>query len=74
MKTNLFIVFVFMTIGLWFWAMFDISKTRFKSQTLNSFWLLTVLFFPVIGPAIYLLLKKCTTRPRRKFSPNFRRE
>ncbi len=74
MKTNLFIVFVFMTIGLWFWAMLDISKTRFKSQLLNSFWLLIVLFFPVIGPVIYLLLKKYTTRPRRKFSPNFRRE
>ncbi|MCD4773948.1 MAG: PLD nuclease N-terminal domain-containing protein [Bacteroidales bacterium] len=64
----------FLTIVLWFWAIIDIVKSRFKNQTMNTVWLLIVLFFPILGSIIYLLLrKKYTTKEVRKFQPNFKR-
>ncbi len=61
-----------LTIGLWFLALIDIAKSRFKDQTMNTVWLLIVLFFPMVGSIFYFLLKKkYTTKEKRKFNPDF---
>lgn len=65
---------IILTIGLWFWAMIDIAKSRFKNQSLNTVWLLIVLFFPILGSIFYFQFrKKFTTKEPRKFQPNFNR-
>ena len=58
METTLIIGFVTLTIILWFWAIFDITKSRFKEPKMNTIWLLAVLFFPVLGSILYFQLKK----------------
>ena len=71
---EIFLIFglIILTIGLWFWAMIDIAKSRFKNQTMNTVWLLIVLFFPIIGSIFYFQLRnKYTTKEKRKFNPNF---
>mgnify|MGYP005871334019 CR=1 FL=1 len=74
MEKTIIIGFIFLYLGLWFWAIIDISRSRFKSPTMNTVWLIAVLFFPVFGSILYLLLrKKYVTTKRRKFQPNFNR-
>lgn len=74
METTLIIGFVILTIVLWFWAIIDITRSRFKKQNLNTIWLLAVLFFPVLGSILYFQLRKKFIRKEpRKFQPNFNR-
>ncbi|NRR93565.1 PLDc_N domain-containing protein [Winogradskyella undariae] len=74
METTLIIGFVILTIILWFWAIMDITRSRFKNPTMNTIWLLAVLFFPVLGSIFYFQLrKKYVTKESRKFQPNFNR-
>lgn len=71
---TLIIGFIGLTIILWFWALIDITRSRFKNPTMNTVWLLSVLFFPVLGPILYFLMrKKFVTKEPRKFQPNFNR-
>ena len=59
-------------LGLWFWAISDIAKSRFKNTTMNLIWLLIVIFFPVIGSILYLFLRKTQIQKEpRKFNPKF---
>ncbi|MFW5700270.1 MAG: PLD nuclease N-terminal domain-containing protein [Cyclobacteriaceae bacterium] len=75
METTLIILLVILTIFLWFWAIFDITKSRFKDPIMKTVWLLAVLFFPVLGSIIYFQLRKMfVTNERRKFRPNFNRD
>ena len=72
MEIFLIIGLSILSIGLWFWALIDIAKSRFKNPTMNTVWLIIVLFFPIIGSIFYFLLrKKYTTKEKRKFNPNF---
>ena len=72
METFSIIGLVILTIGFWFWALVDIAKSRFKNQTMNTVWLLIVLFFPIVGSIFYFQLKKkFTTKEKRKFNPDF---
>jgi len=74
MEKTLIIGFIFLTIALWFWAIIDITKSRFKNQKMNTIWLLAVLFFPVLGSIFYFQLrKKFISKEPRKFQPNFNR-
>lgn len=74
METIVIISFIILFIFLWFWAIIDISKSRFKNPTMNTVWYLIVLFFPVIGSIIYFQLKKnYVVIEARKFQPNFNR-
>ncbi|WP_338731387.1 PLD nuclease N-terminal domain-containing protein [Mangrovimonas cancribranchiae] len=74
METTLILGFVILTIILWFWAIIDITRSRFKSPNMNTIWLLAVLFFPVLGSVFYFQLrKKFVTKEPRKFQPNFNR-
>jgi len=74
METTLIIGFVILTIALWFWAIIDITSSRFKKPNMNTIWLLAVLFFPVLGSIFYFQLrKKFVMKEKRKFQPNFNR-
>ena len=55
-----------LTIGLWFWALIDIAKSRFKDQTMNTVWLLIVLIFPIVGSIFYFLLRKNIQQKKRE--------
>lgn len=74
METIMIIGFIFLSIALWFWAIIDISKSRFKKPIMNTVWLLTVLFFPILGSILYFQFKeKFVSKKKRKFQPNFNR-
>lgn len=65
---------IFLSISLWFWAIIDISRSRFKKPIMNTIWLLAVLFFPVLGSILYFQFKKkFVSKKKRKFQPNFNR-
>ncbi|WP_262507775.1 PLD nuclease N-terminal domain-containing protein [Winogradskyella psychrotolerans] len=58
----------------WFWAIFDITRSRFKTPYMSTVWFLAILFFPVIGCLLYFLFrKKLITESPRKFQPKFNR-
>jgi len=67
-------ILVFLTILLWFWAIYDIAYSRFKTPIMSTVWLLVVLFAPLLGSLLYLIFKKkfVYTSPRR-FLSDFRR-
>jgi hypothetical protein len=72
METILIMGLVVLTIILWFWAIIDITKSRFKNQTMKTIWLLAVLFFPVLGSIIYFQFrKKFLAKGPRKFQLNY---
>lgn len=74
METILIIGFSFLTIFLWFWAIIDITRSRFKNPNMNTIWLLAVLFSPILGSILYFQLKsKFVIKNHRKFQPNFNR-
>ncbi len=75
METLLIIGFVILTIALWFWAIIDITRSRFKNRNMNTVWLLIILFFPVLGSIFYFQLRKnLVAKEPRKFLPNFNRK
>ena len=74
MGKTLIITFAILAIILWIWAVFDITKSRFKNSIMKIVWLLIVLFFPVFGSIFYFQLrKKFVTKKNRDFQPNFNR-
>ena len=74
MESTLIFGFVVLAITLWFWAIIDITRSRFNRPNMNTIWLLAVLFFPVLGSILYFQLKKkLVTKDPRKFQPNFNR-
>lgn len=74
MELTLIIGFVILTMVLWFWAIIDITSSRFKKPHMNTIWFLAVLFFPVLGSILYFQLRKnYVTKEPRKFQPNFNR-
>jgi len=74
MDRNIIIGLIFIAIALWFWAIIDITRSRFKNPFMNTICLLAVLFFPILGSILYLILrKKLIAKEKRKFQPNFNR-
>ena len=71
MYKALIIGFIILTIALWFWAILDISRSRFKNPTMRMVWLLAILFLPVLGSIFYFQLRrKFVVKEPRKFQPN----
>lgn len=63
-----------LTIILWFWALTDIVRSRFKKPIMRTLWLIVVLFFTLIGSILYFQMKKTlTTKEPLKFDPKFTR-
>jgi uncharacterized membrane protein len=74
MQQYFFISFGILLVILWFWAFFDILKTRFKIPFLNTVWLLIVVLIPFFGSISYLIFrKKLIKKEKRKFNPSFNR-
>ncbi|MDT8415836.1 MAG: PLDc N-terminal domain-containing protein [Flavobacteriaceae bacterium] len=74
MEAKLIIGFVFLTLALWFWAIIDITRSRFKKPIMNTICLLLVLFFPVLGSILYFQFRKrLVMKEPRKFNPNFKK-
>lgn len=74
METIMIIGFIYLSIALWFLAIIDISRSRFKNPIMNTMWLLAVLFFPILGSILYFQFKeKYVSIKKRKFQPNFNR-
>ena len=58
---------------LWVWAILNITQSRFIKPTWQTFWLIFVVFIPLIGSLAYLVLrKKLITKEKRKFQPKFK--
>ena len=75
MKEVLIIGFIILAIILWFWAIMDIVKSRFKNQNMSVIWLLVVLLLPVLGSIIYFQFKKIVLIKKvREFQPNFNKK
>lgn len=70
--TTLETALIFLTLILWFWAIMDIARSRFKNLSMKTIWLLIVLFFPILGPIFYFQLrKKFVINQPRRFQPDF---
>jgi len=74
MEIFLIIGLALLTIGLWFWAMIEIAKSRFINPNFNTIWLLIVLFFPILVSIFYFQIrKKLVANDPRVFQPNCNR-
>lgn len=74
MEPTLLIAFVAPALVLWFWAIIDVTKSKFKNRNMKVVWLLVVLFFPFLGSILYFQLTKHFLKEgSRKFQPNFNR-
>jgi len=72
MQEILFGTFIISSLVLWFWAITDITRSRFHRSNERTSWLLVVLFFPVIGSILYFQLKaRFVSRKKRVFKPQF---
>lgn len=59
-------------IILWLWALIDLAFSGFKKSRWKTGWLLVIIFFPIMGSILYLLLKEdFKLKRKRKFNPDF---
>lgn len=72
MKTIITFTIIFLTLILWFKAISDITRTRFKSDKNNRTWFLTVLLIPVLGAILYFSMKKKYIVKKTKFQPGLK--
>lgn len=53
----LMILFFILIPGiLWIWALIDIIRSEFADSTNKVIWVLVIIFLPVIGALLYLLI------------------
>jgi len=72
MENYMIIGLIILTIGHWFWAIIDLTKSLFKKTYLKTIWFLIVLLFPILGSILYFQMKnRMINKRRRKFQPNF---
>ncbi len=66
------ILLLTLIILMWFLAIFDITKSKFKKQKSYTIWLLLVLVLPILGSILYFQFKRKFIRfETRKFDPKF---
>jgi len=70
LELTLFIGFIILAIVFWFWAIIDITRSRFKKPKMTIVWLIVVLVLPVLGSILYFQLRR---KEQRKFQPKFNR-
>lgn len=71
MKTLLFIALMLLILVLWFKAISDITRTRFKSDANNRKWFLIVFLIPIFGAIVYFSMKKKYIAIKPKFDSRF---
>jgi len=65
---------IIIAIILWIVVMYDVIQRRLKYLAFNFVWLLIIITIPVVGPIVYLFLRKnMDAYHPRKFNPDFRR-
>lgn len=66
------ITLVLFTLILGFWALIDISRSRFKNPNKRTIWLVVVLLLPLLGSILYFQKKRSlTAKEPLKFDPKF---
>ncbi|MEQ9297369.1 MAG: PLDc N-terminal domain-containing protein [Cyclobacteriaceae bacterium] len=60
-----------LAVILWAVAIFDISRSNFEKRHHQSLWLFAVLFFPILGTAVYFTIRKDIKVKPRAFDPGF---
>ncbi|MBX5439189.1 MAG: PLDc N-terminal domain-containing protein [Thermoflavifilum sp.] len=45
-----------LTLILWIWALVDIIKSRFESDTTKIIWIVVVILLPLLGSILYLII------------------
>ncbi|PRY07413.1 phospholipase D-like protein [Pontibacter ummariensis] len=55
---ELFLVLLFLVIpvGLWLWALIDMLQSDFTDKTNKLIWAIVIIFVPVLGALLYLLI------------------
>lgn len=55
---ELFILLIFLALPalLWLWAIIDLLTSRFKDSTNKLIWAIIIIFLPVLGSILYLLI------------------
>jgi len=52
------LVFVLLPVVLLLWALIDILRSNFKDSVTKLIWIVVVVFVPVVGAILYLVLRK----------------
>lgn len=65
-------ILLFTFIILWVWSLLDLVFSTFKKSKWKIAWLLIIIFFPLLGSILYLLLKEEFKVKKRRFTPQFR--
>jgi len=66
------VILAILSIGLWFWALIDLARSRFNSPIINLGWLVVIIIFPMVGSIAYFFLKnRFARRGRKRFQPKF---
>jgi len=72
MEIFLTIGLILLTLTIVFWAIIDITKSRFNNPNKRTIWLVVVLLFPILGSILYFQMKRTlTTKEPLKFDPTF---
>ena len=67
-------VLLVLAVTLWIIAITDIINRRLKFLAFNFIWLMIVSILPIVGPLVYLFLRKGMRIDRpRKFDPKFQK-
>ena len=68
-----FIIAVVLTFILfWIWALLDLSASTFRKTKWKLAWLLIIIFFPILGSILYLLLRsEFKAKKKREFNSGF---
>lgn len=60
------IIMLVLTVVIWFWAIYDVTKSRFKNPAMRFVCFIGVLIFPVVGSIFYFQLKKSLVEKRSR--------
>ena len=52
----LILFFGLVPLGLWLWALIDLLRSNFKNSTEKLIWAVVIIFVPVLGALLYLLI------------------
>jgi uncharacterized RDD family membrane protein YckC len=52
------LLFVLLPIILFIWALIDVLRSDFKDSITKVIWVIVVIFVPLVGPILYLVLRK----------------
>ena len=54
------LIFFVAVLGIWIWALIDILRSEFKDTAIKIAWVLMVIFLPLIGVLLYVVVGRST--------------